>query len=216
MAIDDRKDEKKDDRKEEPRPEKRHKKGRRPDLGIQIWIPKEMLSDLDSVFDFMRHRMEDRPRMSRLLAAAKSAEPGAPGALSGQGPQANGALPAGVTGAIEPEESGKVKIPKADIVDDGKAFIVKAEIPGVPKEKVEINITQFQLEIKAEVDKDVEEKGKGFVRRERRHSSYFRAIPFPTAVIPEKAEAKMEHGILKVTVPKEDPGKAGRKKIEIK
>jgi len=204
-------DEKKEEMNEEPRPEKKHRKGKNAELGIQIWIPKEMLSDLDSVFDFMRHRMDARPRISRMMHAAKAAD-GTPQAAAAQDAAATGQAPA----SEADESTGKVKVPKADIVDDGKAYIIRAEIPGVPKEKVDINITQFQLEIKADVERDVEEKGKGYVRRERRHSSYFRSIPFPTAVVPDKAEAKMEHGILRITVPKEEPGKAAKKRIEIK
>jgi HSP20 family protein len=204
-------DEKKEEKKEDPRPEKKHRKGKNADLGIQIWIPKEMLSDLDSVFDFMRHRMEDRPRISHMMHAAKAAD------AASQSPSAQGDAAHGPAPSPDAEEcTGKVKVPKADIVDDGKAYIIKAEIPGVPKEKVDINVTQFQLEIKADIERDVEEKGKGFIRRERRHSSYFRSIPFPTAVVPDKVEARMEHGILRITVPKEDPGRSSKKKVEIK
>ena len=77
----------------------------------------------------------------------------------------------------------------ADLVDAGSKFIVHAEVPGIPKDKIEVNVTKDDIEISAETAAEKEEKEKGFVIRERGYSHIYKKLSFPEEVIPEKTEA---------------------------
>jgi HSP20 family protein len=98
-----------------------------------------------------------------------------------------------------------IKQPLIDIKDTGTELIVEAELPGIPKENIDIQVTENSIEICGEV-KSLEEKEKeGYYRQERSYSTCYRQTPLPDEVIPSKADATMENGILKVKIPKKKP-----------
>ncbi len=104
-----------------------------------------------------------------------------------------------------------------DIVDSGNEFQVCAEVPGIPKDKIDITITKDSIEISAETEAVKEEKEKGFVHRERRYSRVYKKLIFPEEVLPEKANATVKDGLLEVSIPKKNPTKEPKKhKIKIK
>lgn len=116
-------------------------------------------------------------------------------------------------------ETGKAEIeayrePLVDVIDDEKEIRIIAEIPGVEKGDIKINATQDSIEISAESKKEEEEKGKGYVRKERKYTSFYRSFTLPKAVIPEKAKANYKNGILEVTLPKAEEEKKTTIKIE--
>ena len=90
----------------------------------------------------------------------------------------------------------------ADLEDAGSKFVVRAEVPGIPKDKINVNITKNDVEISGETGTEKEEKKKGYVFRERGHSSFYKRIVFPEEVVPEKAESTVKDGVLEVDVPK--------------
>ncbi len=92
--------------------------------------------------------------------------------------------------------------------------MVAADIPGVKKEDLSVNISGDRLEVSAERKKEAEEKKEGYIRRERTYTSYYRAIPLPTEVDADKADATFENGVLEITMPKVQVPE--KKKIEIK
>ena len=105
--------------------------------------------------------------------------------------------------------------PFVDVIDNGDKVVVAADIPGVEKEDLSVNISGDMLEISAERKKEAEEKKEGYVRRERTYTSYYRAIPLPAEVDADKADATFENGVLEISMPKiQVPEK--KKKIEIK
>ena len=89
-----------------------------------------------------------------------------------------------------------------DLVDEGKRFVVHAEMPGVAKDKIDVALTKDGIEISAETDVDKEDKGKNFVVRERVYSHVYKQLSFPEEVIPEKAESTFRNGLLEVCIPK--------------
>ena len=93
----------------------------------------------------------------------------------------------------------------ADLEDAGDKYVVRAEVPGIPKDKIEVNVTKDEIEISAEAGTEKEEKKKGYVFRERGYSSFYKSITFPEEVIPEKAESAVRDGVLEVNVPKKTP-----------
>ena len=104
--------------------------------------------------------------------------------------------------------------PFVDVIDNGDKVVVAADIPGVEKEDLSVNISGDMLEISAERKKEAEEKKEGYVRRERTYTSYYRAIPLPAEVDADKADATFENGVLEITMPKVQVPE--KKKIEIK
>lgn len=114
-----------------------------------------------------------------------------------------------------PFRSTEVRLPALDVRDEGKQYTVEAELPGLKKGDVSIEVSDDALIISAEKDNSVEEKGEGFVRRERGRISFYRQIPLPPDVDTSKASAKMEDGLLRIALPKKEEAAVERKKVEI-
>ena len=105
----------------------------------------------------------------------------------------------------------------ADLMDAGDKFVVHAEVPGIPKDKIDVTITKDEVEISAEASAEKEEKKKGYVFKERGYSSFFKRIAFPEEVVPEKAESNLKDGVLEVDVPKKTPTPKPKKhKVAVK
>ncbi len=115
-----------------------------------------------------------------------------------------------------PFELPEVREPSTDLVDAGNEYRVHAEIPGVPKENLNITVAARGIEIEGEAKTDIEEEKAGFVRRERSYSMVHRSLPFPEEVIPEKAEATLKDGLLEIRIPKKTPTEVKKHKVEIK
>jgi len=104
----------------------------------------------------------------------------------------------------------------ADLIDSGNEFIVRAEVPGIPKEKINISVMPKEIKIEGEAETDIDESKEGFVHRERTYSSIKKDLPFPEEVIPEKADATVKDGILEVKIPKKNPTEIKIQKIQVK
>lgn len=92
-----------------------------------------------------------------------------------------------------------------DIADEGNRFVVNANMPGVQKDEVKLNVTENSIEISAEHKEEEHEKKKNYVRKERKEVSYYRILSLPEKVIPSRAKAKMNDGILNIEIPKLSP-----------
>ena len=103
-----------------------------------------------------------------------------------------------------------------DLVDMGDQYKVCAEIPGVPKEEIDVNVSEGDIEISAKSETGRRDEDKGYLVNERSYSEIHRRITFPEEIIPENAEASLVNGVLEVTVPKKNPTKSSRHKVEIK
>ena len=97
------------------------------------------------------------------------------------------------------------KQPLMDIKDTGKELVIEAELPGIPKENIDIKLTENSIEICGEVKSEEKEEKEGYYRQERSYSTCYRNIPLPSEVIPNKADAKLEDGVLHIKLPKKKP-----------
>lgn len=95
--------------------------------------------------------------------------------------------------------------PLVDLADDGREFILTAELPGVKKEDLDLQVTPEGIEIGAEARQEREDRGEDYAYRERSYSSFRRVLPFPEEVVPDQAEAKLTDGVLEVRLPKKEP-----------
>jgi HSP20 family protein len=98
---------------------------------------------------------------------------------------------------------------KLDVRETDKAYAVKAEIPGVRKEDIDVRIEGNQVTIAAEVKEDKEEKKDGRVlRSERRYGYASRSFTLGSAVDSAAADAKYANGVLELKLPKKAAGES--------
>ncbi len=109
-----------------------------------------------------------------------------------------------------------VRAPTVDVSETAEEVIVKAELPGVEKKDVQVEVLPESLSLKAEVIQEKEEKERTYHRRERVWRHYERLIPLPAEVITDKVKAVMKDGVLEVRMPKTEPSKeTAPKKVAI-
>ena len=100
---------------------------------------------------------------------------------------------------------------KIDVKEDDKAFSVKADIPGVKKEDIQVDIDDERVTLRAEVKKEKEEKkGEKTVYSERAYGMVSRSFTLPVAVETKDAKAEYKDGVLNLTLPKKGNGAATR------
>lgn len=102
-----------------------------------------------------------------------------------------------------------------DLEDEGNKFVAKVDLPGVKKKDIELNITENSIEISAEHKEEAEEKKKNYLRKERSEVSYYRTLPLPEKIVPDKVRAKLTDGTLNITLPKSKPTPKPKKKSVI-
>lgn len=95
-------------------------------------------------------------------------------------------------------------VPAIDMYQTDDEIVVKAALPGVKADEVQINITGEVLTLKGEVKQEEEKKDRAWHIREQRYGSFERSVVLPTDVVADKAKAEFENGILTVTLPKAD------------
>jgi HSP20 family protein len=114
------------------------------------------------------------------------------------------ALPAGF-----PSE-GELKM-KLDVKEDEKGYTVQAEVPGVKKEDIQVDIDGNQVSVRAELKKEKEEKkGEKIVYSERSYGMVSRSFTLPVEVDEKGAKAEYKDGVLNLVLPKKSNGAAKR------
>jgi HSP20 family protein len=104
--------------------------------------------------------------------------------------------------------------PLADIIEDDKEYVIRAELPEVRKDDVKVTVENGVLTISGERKMEKEEKGKKYHRVERAYGSFVRSFTLPEDADTEKIQAEFKEGILTIHLPKNE--KARPKQIEVK
>ncbi|TSC92952.1 MAG: HSP20 family protein [Candidatus Berkelbacteria bacterium Athens1014_28] len=112
---------------------------------------------------------------------------------------------------VTPKTAG---MPKIDIKETKDDVRVKAELPGIPEEEVNVEITDNVMTISGEKKLETKDEGEGYYYKESHSGAFSRSFMLPSDVIAEKAEAEMKHGVLTIVVPKVEEKKP--KKVTIK
>ncbi len=119
-----------------------------------------------------------------------------------------------VMGEMEvPKVEGDIMMPMADVRETDDAIVVTMDLPGVNKEDVNISVTDNELRVIAEKSAESETTEKDYHKRERTYNRFERDVALPVAVKADEAKARLENGVLEVTLPKEVT--TTRKKINI-
>ena len=105
-------------------------------------------------------------------------------------------------------------VPAVDMYQTDNEVVVKAALPGIKADEVQINVTGEVLTIKGETKQENETKEKAYHIREQRWGTFERSLVLPAEVVADKAKADFENGILTITLPKAEDVKP--KSISIK
>jgi len=103
--------------------------------------------------------------------------------------------------------------PSIDVSESDDEIVVKAEIPGVPVEDIDISVDDNNLVISGEKKQESEEQGKNYYRAERSYGSFRRSFALPSGADVESVKASSKDGVLSIVIPKSDERKS--RKIEI-
>lgn len=97
--------------------------------------------------------------------------------------------------------------PQVDVYQTEDEVVVKAALPGVAPEDVDIQVTGDTLSISGEMKEEKEDERASYQIRERRYQSFSRTLTLPTPVIAEKAKAEVVNGVLHLSLPKAEEAK---------
>ena len=143
-----------------------------------------------SPFTFMRRMLEDMDRFVEDSMAGRFALPG--------GHEAQG---------------GALWSPQVDVFERDGRLVVRADLPGLRKQDVRVEITDDMITIDGERHKEREVEESGVYRSERSYGSFYRAIPLPGGANVQGTEARFANGVLEIVVPLDE--RTTRKRIEI-
>jgi len=105
-------------------------------------------------------------------------------------------------GQTEAKDKGVMFAPVCDVTETDSTYVVKVDLPGVPKDDVKIEVAENQLMISGERKEERETKEKNKYLSERYYGSFQRSFSLPPGTDNEKIEAAFENGELRVTIPK--------------
>lgn len=116
------------------------------------------------------------------------------------------------------DESGELTVaePNINVYEDDQNVVVEAQVPGLKKEDLQLNLTSNRLTLRGETKRESEKKERNYHLREMRYGSFERSIPLPSEVASEKASAELKDGLLRVTLPKSEAAKKRVRQIEVK
>ncbi len=110
-------------------------------------------------------------------------------------------------------ERNIVFTPSIDMYETDKDIVIKAELPGVEKDNIELVVKDNFVHIRAERKEEKENKTEKYHRIERFYGSMERVIPLPVDVKAEETKAEYKNGILEIRIPKEKTSKETKIKI---
>ncbi|TNF98364.1 MAG: Hsp20/alpha crystallin family protein [Gammaproteobacteria bacterium] len=105
------------------------------------------------------------------------------------------------------------RMPKVDVIDRDDEVVVRAEVPGVEKDDLEISVSDNSVTIKGETKHEEKEEKGAYYRSEISRGAFTRTVVLPGIVATDKAKAKFKDGVLELTIPKIE--KTRRRTIKI-
>lgn len=107
------------------------------------------------------------------------------------------------------------RLPACDVVDEGDAFALTVELPGMEKNDIQLEVDERAVHVKAQRSQESTEEKKGYVRHERSARYFERTIPLPEEVSADGARATFHNGVVDVRLPKVAPERKSARQIEI-
>jgi HSP20 family protein len=97
------------------------------------------------------------------------------------------------------------RTPMMDVADLGNKYEMKVDMPGIPKDNINIDVSPTGIEISAKQETTQDEKNKNWLRRERSSMSFYRSVEFPDKIKTNTVEAELKDGVLILSLPKAEP-----------
>jgi HSP20 family protein len=108
-----------------------------------------------------------------------------------------------------------VKLPVMDIFEEGDTLVVKAEVPGLAKEELDVKVEGDLLTLSGKKEKEEKVERKDYHRYERSSGTFSRTVRLPAEVEVDKVTAALKEGVLEIRAPKSPAAKARTRKIEV-
>ena len=117
---------------------------------------------------------------------------------------------------VRPASFGSLSVPDVaiEMKETDSDIVIKAELPGVMPNDVDVSIAEGVLTVKGEHKEEKEEKETNYYRRELKYGSFSRSVNLPAVVNADQAEAVFENGILTLTLPKAEEAKPRQIKVK--
>lgn len=165
-----------------------------------------------SPFTLMQRMAEDMERFMEEFGLGRSGLRSSltagmtPGMAPGLTPRANG-TGMGLSTAWSPQ---------VEVRQRGDHIVVRADLPGVKREDVQIDVENDMLTIRGERREERQDEREGFVRSERMYGHFSRTIPLPEGVDPDRCEATFKDGVLEIDIPAPEQSQRRGRRIEIR
>jgi HSP20 family protein len=114
-----------------------------------------------------------------------------------------------------PGRAAGVGVPLVDVYEEKDEIVAKAELPGIGKSDIQVNISDHILTIRGEKKKEGEIKEEDYYCSERSYGAFTRTIELPKAVQVDRAKASFENGVLEIRLPKTEEAKKREIKVKI-
>jgi HSP20 family protein len=181
-------------------------------------------------FALMRRMMEDMDRIfsdfgfstpgmfgSSMLGSGSSASPSAQRSLARPPQRGELSLERGRQGSgLQHQTFGNLWAPQVEVFERGNNLVVRADLPGLSRENVDVELDEDALIIRGERRNDVEDEDDGFYRSERSYGSFYRAIPLPEGIEASGCNATFKDGVLEVVLPKPPQQPSRSRRIDVR
>lgn len=121
-----------------------------------------------------------------------------------------------VTRMLSEPRTSRPWSPAVDIVETENELVVKADLPDVQLEDIDVRVENGTLSLKGERKFEKDSADKGYHRIERSYGSFVRSFTVPSSVDTEKVSADYKNGVLTVTLPKKEAAKPKQVKVAVK
>jgi len=106
--------------------------------------------------------------------------------------------------------------PAVNVYEEGDNTIVEAQVPGLKKEELHVEMLGDRLTLRGETKQETEKKERNYHVKELRYGSFERVVPLPYEVAADKVKAELKEGVVKITLPKSEAAKESVREIEVK
>ena len=111
-------------------------------------------------------------------------------------------IPSGASGPVM-----RRWMPAMDLVESGEQFVLRADLPGMSEQDIEIELEDGTLTVSGERKAEHDERDEGFHRVERSFGAFSRSLTLPQGIDPEAVTAKFDRGVLEIRIPKPEQRK---------
>lgn len=170
---------------------------------------------LESHFARMQRMADDMDRLLDQFGMSRPATGLSPFGASFRSPTGDGRSAGRLGGGLFDQVEPALWSPEVEMFERGGKLVVRADLPGMKKDDVTVDIEDGALTIRGERREEREENEEGFYRSERTYGEFFRAVPIPDGIDADACEAKYADGVLEVvmSMPKGEHRKGKRLKI---